>query len=349
MTPRSLRIYALLLIPCGAAFLGSLTVAAQNGAEECLLCHTDAIERTFPAGPSRTLQVPPGGAAQSVHAALACADCHPNATGLPHQLEVPNARQLTIALSEQCRQCHFTEHQETLESVHARAVARGDANAPVCVDCHGSHDIQKAAEPRTRVADMCGSCHDGAATTFARSVHGQDVARSIADVPTCTDCHGAHRIAGPGMTGWRSSTPEICGNCHSDEQRMRKYGLSTSVLTTYLADFHGKTASLRAATGERGQTVVAVCSDCHGTHGVVRVDSPGSPVLKANVANTCRTCHTQAAVDFPQAWLSHYEPSWGRTPAVMAVKTFYAVLIPFMIGGVLLQILMHIWRMAVNR
>ena len=130
---------------------------------------------------------------------------------------------------------------------------------------------------------------------------------------------------------------------------MQTYGLSTDVLKTYLSDFHGKTASLRAATGGRNQTVVAVCSDCHGTHGVVRVDSPSSPVLKANVANTCRTCHAGAGLQFPDAWLSHYEPSWSRTPVVMGVKTFYAVLIPFMIGGMLLQILLHLWRMAVNR
>jgi hypothetical protein len=47
--------------------------------------------------------------------------------------------------------------------------------------------------------------------------------------------------------------------------------------------------------------------------------------------------------------MSHYEPSWSRAPVVMGVKTFYAVLIPFMIGGMLLQILLHLWRMAVNR
>jgi predicted CXXCH cytochrome family protein len=185
---------------------------------------------------------------------------------------------------------------------------------------------------------------------FASSVHGQDVAKNIADVPTCTDCHGAHQIAGPGQPGWRTSTPDICGNCHGDAERMKKYGLSANVLRTYVADFHGKTARLRAAAGAaHEQDVVAVCSDCHGTHDVARAQSPTSPVVKANLVNTCRRCHSEAGAQFPDAWLSHYEPSWSGTPAIMAVQTGYAVLIPFMIGGMLLQVLLHLWRMAVNR
>jgi predicted CXXCH cytochrome family protein len=348
--PRVLRVHTLLLAICAAGFLGSVTLAAQSPSDDCVVCHSDPIERTFPNGTTRTLRLQTGVVEKSVHAGLTCVDCHPGTTDVPHpELTVGSSRQLTVALSEQCRQCHFEEHQATLESVHARAVARGDVTAPVCVDCHGSHDVQRAAEPRTRIADTCGRCHAGAAATFAGSVHGEDVARNVADVPTCTDCHDAHRVAGPGQPGWRSSTPEICGNCHGDPARMDKYGLSTNVLKTYLSDFHGKTAALRAAAGGQEQTVVAVCSDCHGTHGVVRVDSPSSPVLKANLANTCRQCHTDAGLGFPDAWMSHYEPSWSRAPVVMGVKTFYAVLIPFMIGGMLLQILLHLWRMAVNR
>jgi nitrate/TMAO reductase-like tetraheme cytochrome c subunit len=348
---RAPRAYWLLVAVAAAAYGISLTLTAQSPPEECLTCHAEAVEFPLTTGATRTLRpVRTEEIQKSVHGGLACADCHPGTTEVPHpELKLASDRQFTVAMSEQCRQCHFAEYRDSLASVHAEAVARGDVGAPVCVDCHGGHDIQRPDEPRTRVAETCGRCHTTAARTFAGSVHGQDVARNIADVPSCTDCHGAHRIAGPEHPGWRSTTPQICGNCHGDPARMDKYGLSTRVLSTYLSDFHGKTASLRRATGDPGQTVVAVCSDCHGTHDVVRVDSPSSPVVKANVAATCRTCHSDAGVQFPDAWLSHYEPSWSRTPVVMAVRTFYAVLIPFMIGGMLLQILLHLWRMAVNR
>jgi len=329
-----------------------LAAAGQPSTEDCLACHTEPIEVTFADRGRQTLQVGAGELDGSVHAGIACVDCHPETRDIPHpERAFASSRQFTVAASEQCRRCHFAEYRETIESVHERAAARGDLTAPLCVDCHGGHAIQRAGQPRSRVAEACGRCHARAATTFDASVHGQDVAQNIADVPTCTDCHGAHQIAGPGMAGWRSSTPEICGDCHSDPRRMDKYGLSTNVLTTYLADFHGKTAALRSAAGppHAEQTLVAVCSDCHGTHAVARVDSPSSPVLRANVANTCRRCHAEAGSQFPEAWLSHYEPSWQRTPVLMGVKTGYAILIPFIIGGMALQILLHLWRMAMNR
>jgi nitrate/TMAO reductase-like tetraheme cytochrome c subunit len=353
-------VFVWLLATTAIIHLATLTVAARQAqttegatpqSEECLVCHSEPIDFTFTDQSTRTLKFTSGEVEKSVHASVACADCHPGSTELPHpEKKLASSRQFTVAASEQCRQCHFDEYRHSLESVHAKAVARGDLTAPVCVDCHGSHDIQRATEPRTRVADMCGSCHTKTASVYAASVHGQDVAKNITDVPTCTDCHGGHQIAGPGDPGWRNSTPEVCGNCHGDESRMEKYGLSANVLKTYLADFHGKTSRLRSAgKPEHEKTLVAVCSDCHGTHDVTRADSPSSPVVRANLTNTCRNCHSDASTQFPDAWMSHYEPSWGETPVVKAVQMGYAVLIPFIIGGMMLQVLLHLWRMAVNR
>jgi predicted CXXCH cytochrome family protein len=319
--------------------------------EDCLACHSEPVDFTFTDGTTRSLRVQHNALETSVHQGLSCVDCHPQAKEIPHaELKLSSMRQFTVAASEQCRQCHFGEYRQSLESIHAKALTRGDATAPTCVDCHGSHDIAKATTPRTRIAETCGRCHSKTAGVYAASVHGQDLAKNIADVPTCTDCHGAHQIAGPGQPGWRTSTPDICGSCHSDAERMKKYGLSANVLQTYVADFHGKTARLRSAgTPAHENNVVAVCSDCHGTHDVTRSDAPASPVLRANLVATCRTCHTEASAQFPDAWMSHYEPTWRSTPMLMVVKAGYGVLIPFMIGGMMLQILLHLWRMAVNR
>lgn len=314
--------------------------AAAPTAEECVSCHTD---------------VDPGIVAASVHGGKAsCADCHPAAREVPHpERPALSARQAVVAASEQCRRCHFSDYQRTLDSAHAGAVARGDLMAPVCVDCHGtpsSHAMQRPDAPRTRVADTCARCHQGVATTYEASVHGRDVARDVADVPTCTDCHRTHDIGGPHQPGWRTATPELCGRCHSDPERMAKYGLSTNVLQTYVQDFHGKTASLRKGS-KRGDeaAVVALCTDCHGVHDIVKVNDATSGVVKENLANTCRKCHEGASDNFSDAWLSHYEASWDRTPVMYAVKVGYSVFIPFIIGGLFLQILLHLWRVAVNR
>ena len=76
---------------------------------------------------------------------------------------------------------------------------------------------------------------------------------------------------------------------------------------------------------------------------------PQSPVMKANLLRTCRQCHAGATDNFPGAWLSHYDPGLHKAPMVYAVKVGYAVLIPFMIGGLGLQILLHLWRLMANR
>ncbi|HSL21316.1 MAG TPA: cytochrome c3 family protein [Vicinamibacterales bacterium] len=327
--------------------------APAPSAEDCLACHGEpGITMTFADGSSRSLEADGAAVAQSVHAGKAgCVDCHPEAREVPHpERTFASARQFAVSASEACRRCHFSDYRRTLDSVHAAAVARGDLTSPVCVDCHGSHDMRRPNAPRTRIADTCAKCHEGIAKTYAASVHGRDVARNIADVPTCTDCHRSHDIGGPHQNGWKTSTPDICGRCHSDPERMRKYNLSTDVLKTYAADFHGKTASLRKGkAGADKQAFVALCTDCHGVHDIVRVTDSTSKVIQANLTNTCRKCHPNASHNFPQAWLSHYEPSWKHSPAVYAVKIGYSVFIPFIIGGLILQMLLHLWRMAVNR
>ena len=131
---------------------------------------------------------------------------------------------------------------------------------------------------------------------------------------------------------------------------MQRYGLSTAVLETYVDDFHGMTASLqRDEAPGANRTFAAICTDCHGVHDITKTDDPDSRVMRGNLVKTCQQCHTGATENFPAAWLSHYEPSWGRAPIVYGVKVLYAILIPFMMAGLVLQILLHLWRVVVNR
>ena len=349
---RAILLAALLL---SASSQGNPTPAPATtpDAEACLACHADpALTMATTRGGTVPIHVDAAIFSGSVHAGLACSDCHTGKTGVPHESRtISSKRDLTLAYDEQCRRCHFTNYTKTLDSVHQASVARGDTTAPVCVDCHGSHDIQKPSQPRTRVSDTCARCHRGAADAYARSVHGRHMGTTAeADIPVCTDCHRAHDIGGPHQQTWGLSTADMCGRCHADEARMKKYGLSTGVLRTYLADFHGKTASLRQHQGTASSgLVVARCIDCHGVHDIQKSDAPTSPVMKANLQKTCQKCHQGANPNFSDAWLSHYEPSLQKAPVVYGVKLAYAVLIPFMIGGLGLQILLHLWRLMVNR
>jgi len=341
------------------AFILLLIVTARAGAQApaidnatCLGCHTDAsMALELADGTSVPLRVAEDALAGSVHAKHNCVDCHTAMAEVPHPPRTfASAREISVTLDAQCRTCHFANYAKTLDSVHQQAVARGDRTAPLCVDCHGSHGVTKPSTPRTLISTTCAKCHEGVAAQYARSVHGRDLSGGNADVPTCTDCHHAHDVAGPRKTEWELKSPEMCGRCHANPAMMQKYGLSTNVLRTYLTDFHGKTASLRSHQGTPvNGAVVARCTDCHGVHDIQKARDPQSPVIKANLLQTCRRCHAGATENFPGAWLSHYDPSLHTAPLVYGVKVAYAVIIPFMIGGLGLQILLHLWRLMANR
>jgi predicted CXXCH cytochrome family protein len=196
---------------------------------------------------------------------------------------------------------------------------------------------------------MCRTCHAAEGEIYARSVHGRQVG-SNPDVPVCTDCHRAHDTTDPRDGALAMRTPEICGRCHTDPKLMTKYGLSTKVVDTYLSDFHGMSATLQhGKRKEPGVRLAAVCTDCHGVHDIQKASDPTSAVMAANLQKTCGKCHPGATASFPKAWLSHYEPTLAKAPLVWGVQLFYRLLIPFMVGGLVLQIALHLWRVVVNR
>ncbi len=331
------------------------TAAQLEEQDTCLTCHGDKdLALAFASGETESLHVDLNTFKASVHGKkLTCVDCHAEMRDVPHpDRSFRTPRDFTLAYYEQCKKCHFSNYTKTLDSVHYSALARGDRTAPVCVDCHGAHDIPKATEPRALIVATCGKCHAGVAKAYRASVHGQMLGGpNEKDVPVCNDCHQTHDVTGPRKADWKLKTPQICGGCHGNESMMKKYGMSTAVVTTYVSDFHGKTASLRS--GEKGHGAgapfVALCTDCHGVHDIARADAPGSKVIQANLQKTCQSCHPDASPNFPAAWLSHYEPSLKKAPLVYGVRVFYALFIPFIVGGLALQVLLHLWRVVVNR
>ncbi|MBI2866225.1 MAG: cytochrome c3 family protein [Chloroflexi bacterium] len=320
----------------------------------CLSCHANPKLGDLPlvSGERLSLVLDTVAYQSSVHGGkLACGDCHSRISPYPHLNPLPaTRRELTFALYEVCRRCHFANYTKTLDSMHYQVLAQGDTRAAVCVDCHGAHDIPPPDKPRARVSQTCAQCHTEIYDVYRQSVHGSAlVNENNQDVPVCTDCHSSHAIQDPRTPAFHLDVPAMCAQCHSDAQLMGKYGISPNVLRTYLQDFHGITVSLTRLRSPTDSTAKAVCTDCHGIHDIQSVDAPTSSVLRANLVETCRQCHPGASESFPAAWLSHYEPSLERAPLVFAVRTFYRVLIPFIIGGLSIHILLHLWRLATNR
>ncbi len=325
-----------------------------NEREYCMSCHAHGIEMLFKSGERVVLRIDPGVLKESVHSRLSCSDCHFGFSRSQHpKRNFRNEREFRIANSEVCRRCHFDKYTKALESIHYTMLSQGNLNAPVCIDCHGSHSIGRAGLEKVWSSKRCRRCHENIYNVYAKSIHGNAlINESNQDVPVCTDCHRAHDIEDPRTFDYKEKVPEICGNCHSNKQIMSKYGLSTDVINNYLQDFHGITLSFyrkeknMAVRSDKG---IAVCTDCHGIHDITKTSGPSSNVLKKNLVKSCMKCHPDATENFPDAWLSHYEPTLKKAPLVFLVKLFYRIFIPFMMIGLILQILLHIWRYAVNR
>ena len=166
-------------------------------------------------------------------------------------------------------------------------------------------------------------------------MHGRALTEGNPDVPTCTDCHQNHANAGPEFEStFHLNSPQICARCHGDKALMAKYGLSTQVMETYVADFHGKTVLIFERLYPDQRINKPVCVDCHGVHEILPPTEENSPVMQANLLRTCQRCHPNAtSLNFSKAWLGHYPPDWKRAPLATFVKWFYAIVIPVTIGG----------------
>lgn len=325
-----------------------------NEENYCLSCHGYSLNMSFRNKETISLTVDRVVLETSVHNKLSCSDCHYGFSSEEHpQRNFRTKREYSLASSESCRRCHFDKYTKTMESIHFSKSSQGNLKAPVCTDCHGSHSISHGSKDRAVTTKRCQQCHPEIYDIYARSVHGKALFdEHNQDVPICIDCHKAHDIGNPLTLEWHERIPEMCGNCHSNKAVMEKYGLSTEVLKTYLSDFHGVTLGFYKKQREslyKPARPIAVCTDCHGTHNISSTRGTEAAILKVNLVKRCRQCHQNAPKDFPDAWLSHYEPNMKSAPLVFIVNLLYKIFIPFMVIGLFLQILLHIWRYAMDR
>ena len=254
------------------------------------------------------------------------------------------------ATESSCNQCHnspglsmtlaggetmslYVDSQAVAGSVHGDTL--------YCESCHLGYtyphktvQAQTVAEYEASQDSICKTCHPNIYSQVQSSVH----ASLGDDAISCLDCHGSHAIQAASATSLRATTLALCTGCHEDPQRMDGTGIPTTVVTTYLSDFHGRTSLLLAKDGADSTINEAVCMDCHGTHSILSVDSPDSQVVRANLITTCQKCHQDATPNFPASWMAHYEPTVSKTPLVFFSRLFYWLMIPFTVVGLLIHI-----------
>ena len=164
-----------------------------------------------------------------------------------------------------------------------------------CTSCHQGITDLPHADSLPPVD--CSTCHEVEVTQYARSIHGQAVARGDKLAPRCVDCHGTRDQGTHGIRAHTDSAartfvmnvPSLCGSCHhegSPVSRMRPIP-QDSILENYSNSQHG------AALLQMGLTVTAVCTSCHTAHNILPHTDPRSSINRNSVARTCMQCHTQ--------------------------------------------------------
>ena len=116
MSIRSIRFGLLVTAACLVSGIAAAGQSAQTSptSEDCLACHGDADARR-PDG--RSMAVDAARFGTSIHAAIACADCHADAgKELPHQ-----DRLAKVA----CGSCHDEVAGNYHDSMHAPTPTRG--------------------------------------------------------------------------------------------------------------------------------------------------------------------------------------------------------------------------------
>jgi hypothetical protein len=322
--------------------------------ETCEGCHAldRAAKLALPDGTVLSVWVDVTALGHSVHGHdLRCIDCHRSHRGYPHApVRAQTAAEYRRTQSNTCSPCHYAHFTRVLDGIHYKELAAGKVEAPTCIDCHGGHEVAPASKPRLGISQKCARCHEDEAAVYRGSVHGKALARGDDNVPVCTDCHGAHDIVDPRTRDFHASSYLICARCHGDADLMKKYDLSSDVLTTYVDDFHGSSNVLYTKIGYLPDRPMATCTDCHGTHDIARFDrSGGDDAVRTRVVAMCRNCHRDAPEDFARAWLSHSSPTLARTPLVWSVTWAYRILIPFIMLGLIMHILLDLWRIRPHR
>ena len=317
----------------------------------CATCHADqqaAYDRSYHA---KAISAGDGQAAT-------CVSCH----GSPHELlpaSDPKSRVNHANIPATCGSCHAQKFVMEAsghsaqpvaaysQSVHGKAVAAGSEKAAVCTDCHGSHEILAASEPRSaifkfNVPATCAKCHEPVKQEFMQSIHGQAIARGNSLAPVCTDCHGIHSIKAhqdPNSSVAAENLARVtCARCHEGVRLTQEFGVEGRRSTTYLASYHGLASKL-------GSQVVANCASCHGVHNILPSSDPRSTINRANLVKTCGQCHPGVTEKFALSKVHVNAPLSADTGSVAVrwIRKFYLGMIFAVIGAMLLHNLV-IWR-----
>ncbi len=282
------RLLIVILCLAGLSGLGKTNGVAAQENDDCLACHEDSDLTVERGGHEISLFVDPARFSNSIHGEFDCISCHLDLDGaeLPHEAPLE---------AVDCAMCHGEIAEVYAGSLHGRLMATGEALAPRCGDCHGTHDISPVDADTSRVTKfnipfVCGRCHkegtavtqtydipqDSILTHYSQSIHGEGLYKQgLTVTAVCTDCHTAHNVlphTDPRSTIFRDNVPRTCGQCHGRIENVHK-------------------KVIRGELWSKDPGKIPVCIECHEPHKARKI------YYEEGVADReCMKCHSRPEI-----------------------------------------------------
>lgn len=246
-----------------------------------------------------------------------------------------------VSIRKTCGDCHDVD--ASAKALHFnKGQDKPDPETSSCLDCHLSKSNAfnadgtiKKVVPKPTV-ENCNSCHPDVSDAIASSVHGR-ADKVAGDHPNCASCHGGNpHSMKPVSKMTQQDKAAMCSNCHSQKDKMHRYGVSADAVSSYEQSFHGK-ALLRF-----GKSNSATCTNCHGSHDVLAPSNPAAPTNRKNAAKTCAQCHKGAKMNFAMSGANHLKLKLDKAPVLKYEELFFKVLtlgtMLFLIGLITLDL-----------
>jgi hypothetical protein len=236
---------------------------------------------------------------------VSCSNCH---GGDPTSLKNPkgNGTGFIGKLKPQeipilCAKCHSDvrwmrqynlrtdQFSEYKTSQHGKLLfEKGNTEVATCINCHGSHAIQKKDLPSSSVYKLnipytCSKCHSNEKLMkrygipydqmdqYKKSIHGKLLLeRGDLRAPTCADCHGIHGATPPGI----EEVENVCGNCHAKEY-----------------EFYSESPHQKAME----EVGIPKCISCHGNHDIKKADYK---LFYGKGIRHCGYCHKEDTIPY---------------------------------------------------
>lgn len=201
--------------------LGAGGPALALDQEGCLICHGDPnfTNPTPGEGEPTSLYVDAEAFNASVHGQNKCSSCHQGfSLNIPQHQEDSSKDFRQVAI-EACEGCHQKEFMEYQTSDHAREFYGEQQAGPICISCHGSHEIRRVrlgeetADFKMSMArDSCGRCHQDKFEQATHEFHFKALSLGYDRAATCFDCHGFHDNLA--LHSGEEETVKQCRQCH---------------------------------------------------------------------------------------------------------------------------------------